>query len=290
MDNLWHLSGRIFPGFTTVEILNETQQMMRELQRERENFTGRIIFMSNVERHSMGCKRKWLIMWVNNSKTISRVWRKISSRSFVFLGAWIWKDVVRNLRWHGYWNRAAEKVLQNFKDSVIWHSDEQALFFYEDKQEAKEEERQQFTSTENIKLLFQMVISVNQFSFAERYRIWLKNYQLIGGNSYSTSSRRIASQWRVTGKPDARTWGTIWEIIKRPEIIQTMLRSRQFFCTSPLPRPFCREHPLSPFQKRTSKQCTFCTSLGHEILQSLRKITVLKFRFNLCFSSNRIKY
>ena len=37
---------KIFPGFTTVGILNQIQQMMGELQCDPENFTGRIIFMS----------------------------------------------------------------------------------------------------------------------------------------------------------------------------------------------------------------------------------------------------
>ena len=37
---------KTFQGFTTVGILNEIQQMMRKLQCEPENFTGRIIFMS----------------------------------------------------------------------------------------------------------------------------------------------------------------------------------------------------------------------------------------------------
>ena len=37
---------KIFPGLTTVGILNQIQQMMGELQCEPENFTGRIIFMS----------------------------------------------------------------------------------------------------------------------------------------------------------------------------------------------------------------------------------------------------
>ena len=37
---------KIFPGFTTVGILNRMQQMMGEFQCEPENFMGRIIFMS----------------------------------------------------------------------------------------------------------------------------------------------------------------------------------------------------------------------------------------------------
>ena len=37
---------KIFPGHTAVAILIQIQQMMRELQCEPENFTGRILFMS----------------------------------------------------------------------------------------------------------------------------------------------------------------------------------------------------------------------------------------------------
>ena len=37
---------KIFPGLATVGIFNQIQQMMRELQCEPENFTGRILFMS----------------------------------------------------------------------------------------------------------------------------------------------------------------------------------------------------------------------------------------------------
>ena len=53
---------KIFPGFTTVAILNEIQQMMGKLQCEPENFTGRINFMSNVQRHCTGCIRKCRIV------------------------------------------------------------------------------------------------------------------------------------------------------------------------------------------------------------------------------------
>ena len=37
---------KIYPGFTTVAILNEIQQTMGKLQCEPGNFTGRMIFMS----------------------------------------------------------------------------------------------------------------------------------------------------------------------------------------------------------------------------------------------------
>ena len=54
MDFEW----KIFPGITTVGILNQFQKMMGELQCEPENFTDRIIFMSMFNDICMGCKWK----------------------------------------------------------------------------------------------------------------------------------------------------------------------------------------------------------------------------------------
>ena len=60
---------KIFPGFTTVSILNEIQRMMGKFQCEPKSFTGRIIFMSmfndivwDARGNGESC--------VNNSKTI----------------------------------------------------------------------------------------------------------------------------------------------------------------------------------------------------------------------------
>ena len=50
---------KISPGFTTVGILKQMQQMMEELHCEPENFTGRIIFV-DVQRHCMGCKKEMM--------------------------------------------------------------------------------------------------------------------------------------------------------------------------------------------------------------------------------------
>ena len=79
---------KIFPGFTTVGILNEIQQTMGKIQCEPENFTDRIIFMSmfngivwDAEGNDELCENKF--------KDNCRVCRKISSRSLVFPRAWI---------------------------------------------------------------------------------------------------------------------------------------------------------------------------------------------------------
>ena len=61
--------GKIFPGFTTVGILNQIQQMVGELQCEPENFTGRIIFISMFNDIVWGTKGNEESC-ENNSKTI----------------------------------------------------------------------------------------------------------------------------------------------------------------------------------------------------------------------------
>ena len=60
---------KIFPGFTTVGILNKIQQMLGELQCEPENFTGRIIFMSMFNDIVWAAKGNDELC-ENNSKTI----------------------------------------------------------------------------------------------------------------------------------------------------------------------------------------------------------------------------
>ena len=93
---------KIFTGFDTVGILNKIQQMLGELQCEPETFTGRIIFMSMFHDIVWAAKGNDELC-ENNSKTIWKVCWKISSRSLVFPGAWIWKEVVRNVRWQTRW-------------------------------------------------------------------------------------------------------------------------------------------------------------------------------------------
>ena len=87
---------KIFPGLTAMGILNQIQQMMRELQCEPENFTGRII-----------------------SKTIKQHARRFprGHRSLLGLGS--------EKKWYrtydhkpdGSWDRTAEKMLQNFAET-----------------------------------------------------------------------------------------------------------------------------------------------------------------------------
>ena len=82
---------KIFPGFTIAGILNEIQKMMRELQCDPADFKYRIIFMSTFND----------IVWdAGGNDELCEKWCRIrttiSSRSLVFPGAWIRKEVFRN--------------------------------------------------------------------------------------------------------------------------------------------------------------------------------------------------
>ena len=70
---------KIFPGFTTLGLLEKIQDLMKDLQCEPEQFNDRIIFMSMYNDITWGEKGK------------------IPSRSLVFLGTWIRREMVRNL-------------------------------------------------------------------------------------------------------------------------------------------------------------------------------------------------
>ena len=91
---------KIFPGFTTAGIVNEIRKkMMGELQCDPADFKDRTIFMStfnNIVWDARGNDE----LCENNSKNVCSVRTTISSRSLVFPGAWIRKEVVRNLYTH----------------------------------------------------------------------------------------------------------------------------------------------------------------------------------------------
>ena len=44
----------IFPGFKTLQLSQEVQELLLRLGETPENFTGRIIFHADVQRHLMG--------------------------------------------------------------------------------------------------------------------------------------------------------------------------------------------------------------------------------------------
>ena len=109
---------KIFPGLTTVRILNQIQQMMGDLQCELENFTGRIIFMSMFNDLVWDAEGNDEIC-ANNSETIKQY-----AQSF-FRCHWSCLGLGSEKKWYGTydcksdgsWDRTAEKVRQNFAGS-----------------------------------------------------------------------------------------------------------------------------------------------------------------------------
>ena len=91
---LLELEWKIFPGFNTMAILNESQQMMGKLQCEPENFTGRIIFMSMFNHLVWDAKRNCELC-ENNSKTIQKYARRFPR------GHWSFLESGSEKKWHG---------------------------------------------------------------------------------------------------------------------------------------------------------------------------------------------
>ena len=106
----------MFPKFTTLAILSEIQQMMRKVQCEPENFTGKMIFMSmfndivwDAKENNESC--------VNNSRTIREYAEGFLRGHWSFLGPGSEK------KWYGTydckpdrsWNRIAEKNASEFR-------------------------------------------------------------------------------------------------------------------------------------------------------------------------------
>ena len=155
---------KIFPGFTTVGIIDEIQRMMGKLQCEPENFTSRIIFKTmfndivwDAEGNDALC--------VNNSKTIEEYAERFPRGHLSFLGPGSEKKWYRTCDGKpvGSWNRTAEKnaaEFQRFRCHV-------PAFLKRVQLRSKEGGGTTIHfngGTENIKLLLQMVMPVNQLS------------------------------------------------------------------------------------------------------------------------------
>ena len=120
MEFVW----QVFPGFTTVGILNKIQQMMGKLQCEPENFTGRIIFVSMFNDIAWDAKGNDELC-VSNSKTIREYAERFprGHLSFLALGSKKKRYGTYRGKPDGSWNRTAEKInaaeFQRFPSSNI---------------------------------------------------------------------------------------------------------------------------------------------------------------------------
>ena len=88
------LEWKIFPGFTTLDILEEIQKSMTESQCEPEQFKGRIIFMSMYNDIVWGERtQKMYYEFCYSCELCSQ----ILARTLVIFGTWVREEMVRNL-------------------------------------------------------------------------------------------------------------------------------------------------------------------------------------------------
>ena len=108
---------KIFPGFTTLGILEEIQKFMTELQCELEQFKGGIIFLSmynDIIWRERGKTRKCEM----NSVTVANYARRFMLGRWSFLGAGS-KTFYGNYsdKPDGDWDRTAKRRMLNFAES-----------------------------------------------------------------------------------------------------------------------------------------------------------------------------
>ena len=109
---------KIFPGFTTLGLLEKIQDMMKDLQCEPEQFNDRIIFMSmyndfawREEGNTERCEY--------NAKTITNYVRRFPRGRWSFLGAGSEKKWCGTYsdKPDGSWDKIAQQMMVNFSES-----------------------------------------------------------------------------------------------------------------------------------------------------------------------------
>ena len=161
--NLKKSSGKIFPGFATLEILEETQKMMTEVKCEPEHFQGRIIFMSTYNDSDWG-KRGNKEKCIANALRVTGYARRFTRGHWSFLGpgsekTWYGTDVCKP---DGQWDEVAENVIINFAERR--HPIFRASSALERGALKSKGKGIHFNGgDETIELILRTVISVNQF-------------------------------------------------------------------------------------------------------------------------------
>ena len=254
----------------------------------------------NVQRHCMGCRRKW---WGNNSKTIKEDAERFPRGHWSFLGPGSEKKRYGTSECEpdGSWDRTAEKMQQNFAGSghPIFRCTS-ALERKGLKSKGGGKTSVHFNcSTQNIELLLQRVISVNQLTLYGAVADMIEELP-VGRRAPGKPNKFLHNLLSQKCKPMKSDRGICCKNTtndlrnyQRPEVIQTMLRSRfEISCSSVtkwkskslfLPRRFVASRSKrNSYKRMDSKQCTSWPSLGHKKFAINTADTVLKFKFNLC--------
>ena len=180
---------KIFPGMTTLGLLEQIQNLMRGLQCEPEHFKGRIIVMSMYSDIALGEKGN-TERCIMNSFTVANYARRFPRGRWSFLGPGSEK------KWYGTysdkpdWDKIAENVMTNF--SECGHPIFRASSAFERGELRSKGHGKKFIhfngSEENIELLFRTVISANQLSVYGAVADYATNYQRSYGSGETCST------------------------------------------------------------------------------------------------------
>ena len=108
----------IFPGFNTLQLSQEVQELLLRLNETPENFTGRIIFMSMFNDISWGSKDN-KIECESNAQLVSLFARRFGAGQWSFLGPGSekkWYSISEDSP-QGEWDKMAEKMMVTLAES-----------------------------------------------------------------------------------------------------------------------------------------------------------------------------
>ena len=163
MDFEWN----IFPGFTTLQLCNKVQELLSQMSKQPEEFTGRIIFMSMFNDISRGFKENEQECEFS-AKLVSIYAKRFSPGRWSILGLGSEKKwySTYNERPQGEWDRVAELMMIKFRESG--HPVFRATSpLSRGVQKTKVVENYQYTCAllgERFEIVFRTIISVNQSS------------------------------------------------------------------------------------------------------------------------------
>ena len=108
----------IFPGFTTLQLVREVQELLSRLSVEPEHFTGRIIFMSMFNDISWGSKETEQEC-ESSAQLVSLCAKRSSPRQWSFLGPGSEKKWYSTHEYNPQreWDRVAEQMMTTFAES-----------------------------------------------------------------------------------------------------------------------------------------------------------------------------
>ena len=231
---------KIFPGFTTLQILAEIQNVMTEIKCEPEQFQGRIIIMSMCN-DVVWWEKVNKELCIASSVNVAKYARRFAPSHWSFLGPG------KKTKWwgphtykpNGEWDTVAEIMMINFCESghPVFRGSS-ALERGDLKSKGEGTLSFQFNGSDEI---VEVVFSHNHFRQSAQYLwssggyVWrasLRNLQMFRGYGETRSTERFgghgnanrifdnkwnpSDRWESTGRPVARLWAKVRKSSRSP--------------------------------------------------------------------------